>query len=125
MQVTSTSIPIVLILSSVAMSAAAQMLLKLGVGTVASARTLSDTIWGYASSPLIIAGFALYGLGACVWLFVLARLPLSVAYPFVGLGFVFTMLLGYFLLNEQVSFIRIVGTLMIAIGCVLVARSLG
>ena len=125
MQSASTSFPIALILISVAMSALAQMLLKLGVGTVDSARTLSATILAYASSPLVLTGFGLYGLGAFIWLFVLARLPLSVAYPFVGLGFVFTMLLGYFLLSEHVSFLRIVGTIMIAIGCALVARSLG
>ena len=42
----------------------------------------------------MVAGLALYGLGAMVWLYVLARLPLSAAYPFVGLGFILTMVLG-------------------------------
>jgi len=54
---------------------------------------------------------------------VLARAPLSLAYPFVGLGFIFTMLAGALVLGEQVTPVRIAGTLLIAAGCVLVARS--
>ena len=66
-----------------------------------------------------------YALGAVVWLLVLARLPLSAAYPFVGLGFVLTMAIGLFALGEQLTPGRIAGTILIAAGCVLVARSAG
>lgn len=114
-----------LILTSVAMSAVAQMLLKMGVASVRAADDLFGTVMAYALSPFIIGGFALYGLGAVLWLFVLARLPLSVAYPFVGLGFIFTMLIGVLIFQEQASPLRIGGTLLIAMGCVLVARSTG
>lgn len=108
-----------LILTSVTMSAVAQLLLKQGVAAVGGGSPLR-----YATSPMILAGFAIYGLGAILWLFVLARLPLSAAYPFVGLGFIATMLLGIIVLGENVSTTRIAGTLLIAAGCVLVARSL-
>ncbi|APW73182.1 MULTISPECIES: DMT family transporter [Sphingopyxis] len=116
---------LLLILTSVGMSALAQMLLKLGVQGARATRTLSETMLAYASSPYLIAGFALYGLGAVLWLFVLARLPLSVAYPFVGLGFIFTMLIGAMAFHEHLSLTRIAGTLLIALGCVLVAQSAG
>ena len=48
---------------------------------------------------------------------------LSMAYPFVGLGFVMTMLLGWAFLNEDIGLLRIVGTLLIVAGVVLVSRS--
>ena len=118
---------LLLIVLSVAMSACAQLLLKLGV---AGPRTLPappglPPALAMLLSPWVIAGLALYGVGAVVWLFVLQKLPLSAAYPFVGLGFVFTALLGVTVLGETLSAGRIAGTLLIAAGCVTVARSVG
>lgn len=116
---------LLLILISVGFSALAQLLLKMGVdGSGAAAR--GETAGGLVTmlmSPLVLAGLALYGIGAMVWLFVLGKAPLSLAYPFVGLGFIATAALGVLVLNEGISAARIAGTLMIAAGCVLVARS--
>lgn len=113
---------LLLILLSVTMSAIAQLLLKLGVQKVQLGSAVRVGI-AYATSPFVLGGLALYGLGACVWLFVLARIELSAAYPFVGIGFILTMLIGAFALGEAVSATRIAGTLLIAAGCVCVARS--
>lgn len=107
---------LLLILSSVAMSACAQLLLKMGVGATSAL--------AYLLSPWVVAGLALYGLGAVVWLSVLARLPLSAAYPFVGLGFILTMALGVLALGETLNPMRVAGTLLIALGCVCVSRSM-
>lgn len=121
---------LLLILTSVAISACAQLLLKLGVGQVRADGAAEGTGLGagaglaFLQSPWVVAGFGLYGLGAILWLYVLARLPLSAAYPFVGLGFLLTMALGVLALGESLSPIRILGTLLIALGCVCVSRSI-
>lgn len=115
---------LLLILSSVALSAAAQLLLKIG-SAASKSSAAGDKIMAFATSPHILGGFVLYGLGAILWIFVLAKLPLSVAYPFVGLGFIFTMLLGGIVLGEDLSPLRVGGTLCVVIGCVLVATSAG
>lgn len=114
-----------LILASVGLSAVAQMFLKLGVGAagIAPGNSLAATLSAYALSPYVILGLGLYGLGAIMWLFVLSRLPLTAAYPFVGLGFIATMVIGIAALGESVTPMRVAGTLLIAAGCVMVARS--
>ncbi len=114
-----------LILASVSLSALAQLALKIGTSSAAAARSagLGGEMGGLMQSPMIFVGLGLYGFGALLWLFVLGRAPLSLAYPFVGIGFILTMLAGIFYLHEGVSFSRVAGTLMIAAGCVLVARS--
>ena len=117
-----------LILTAVVMSALAQLILKLGMSAPPVAAsiaqgTTAQVIATIATSPRIIAGLALYGLGAVVWLFVLAKQDLSLAYPFVGLGFIATMLLGIFVLGEHVTLSRVAGTLLIVAGCALVART--
>lgn len=114
---------LLLILASVALSALAQLALKTGTAAGARSRGVGGELLALAQSPFVIGGLALYALGAVLWLFVLARAPLSLAYPFVGLGFIFTMLAGALVLGEQVTPVRIAGTLLIAAGCVLVARS--
>ncbi len=115
-------------LVSVAMSALAQITLKYGMSSSRVANVLiqddrAATLLTIATQPQIIGGLALYGAGAVLWLFVLAKIDVSVAYPFVGLGFILTMLLGVILLGEQVTMLRVVGTLMVFAGVILVARS--
>lgn len=114
-----------LILASVSLSALAQLALKVGTTSAASGRSagIGGEIGGLVQSPMILLGLCLYGVGALLWLFVLGRAPLSLAYPFVGIGFILTMLAGAWWLDESLSAARITGTLMIAAGCVLVARS--
>jgi multidrug transporter EmrE-like cation transporter len=113
-----------LVLTSVAMSAVAQLLLKLGVGRAQGAGDAAPaSLLAMLTSPLVIAGLGLYGLGAILWLYVLARAPLSVAYPFVGAGFILTAMLGAAVLGEQVSIARWIGIALIVAGCTLVART--
>ncbi|MEP2990806.1 MAG: EamA family transporter [Parasphingorhabdus sp.] len=114
-----------LILFSVTLSALAQLALKTGTAAarVPNSPGVGNEAFALAQNPLIWSGLFLYGLGAVLWLFVLGRVPLSVAYPFVGMGFILTMAAGALVLGEEMSAARIGGTLLIAAGCVLVARS--
>jgi multidrug transporter EmrE-like cation transporter len=116
---------LLLILASVGLSALAQLALKLGTAGLGGPRAegAGRELWGLATSPMVIAGLALYGVGAVLWLFVLGRAQLSLAYPFVGMGFILTMLAGAMVLGEPVGAARIAGTLLIVAGCVLVART--
>jgi multidrug transporter EmrE-like cation transporter len=117
-----------LIVFSVACSSVAQLLLKSGMArSVAASPAAAQANWqatlaAALTSPLVLAGLALYAFGALVWLLVLARADLSFAYPFVGLGFVMTLALGKFALGEQVSLARLAGTLLVVAGVVLIAR---
>ncbi len=117
-----------LIIVSVGLSALAQICLKLGMSGVAVVNALNEGgIWQIAISIIqsgwILTGFLLYIVGAVIWLFVLARVEVSYAYPFVGIGFIFTMVLGKIFLGDQITAIRITGTLFVILGLAMVARS--
>ncbi|WP_407530139.1 EamA family transporter [Methylobacterium oryzisoli] len=112
----------VLILVSVFLSAMAQVALKKGVGLAKSLDGNPEFI-GFLLQPLVLTGLFLYGCGAILWLSVLSRADLSLAYPFVSLGFILTMAAGVLFLGESPSLTRIIGTMIIAFGCILVARS--
>jgi len=83
---------------------------------------IGEVLGAIVRSPYVMGGLALYGFGAIVWLFVLARLDVTTAYPFVGLGFILTMILGALFLGEVLTPSKVVGTLLVTAGVVLVAR---
>jgi drug/metabolite transporter (DMT)-like permease len=116
-----------LILATVTASACAQLALKLGMSSPAVTAALPQggkfLIMAVAASPLVWTGLTIYGLSVAVWLWILSRVELSLAYPFVGVSFIVVMIFGIFLLQETVSPLRVAGTLLIAFGCVMVARS--
>ena len=54
---------------------------------------ISDRIIGYLSDPYIVSAYLAALLGSFVWLFILARLPLAIAFPvYQGLTFVAVVL---------------------------------
>lgn len=116
-----------LILLTVTLSACAQLALKLGVATPRMATafqgSIPDALVAASMSPLIWLGLFIYGVSVAMWLWVLSKVDLSVAYPFVGVSFLVTMAFGALILNEVVTPVRLIGTLLITAGCVLVARS--
>ena len=113
------------ILGTVALSALAQVALKLGTGPLKSTagKRAAEMILSVAASPFIWIGLAIYGASVLGWIWVLSKTDVSVAYPFVGLGFVLTAIMGAVFLHENVSPLRIAGTMLVIFGCILIARS--
>jgi len=116
---------LLLILASVALSALAQIALKNGMSTEsvqsAMGRGSLSLVRAAAGSLWVWVGMALYGGGMILWLMVLARVEVSLAYPFVGLGFILTMLLAFFFLGEEIDLPRTVGTLLVVTGITLIS----
>lgn len=118
---------VLLIITSVILSSFAQIVLKMGMSNsvVLAAIQSEDTlliIKTIMSNFFVIGGLSLYFSSAAVWLLVLAKVEVSSAYPFVGLGFIITMLLAFFMNGETITVAKIIGTLCIAIGVVIIAR---
>lgn len=117
--------PLFLALISVSASVAAQFCFKWGVRANGADRTYDSGLHAVASlllQPGVVIGLSLYALGAVLWLYVLSHWEVSKAYPLVGIGFALTSGIGY-LIGENVTFTRIVGTLLICAGVVVVTRS--
>jgi drug/metabolite transporter (DMT)-like permease len=114
-------------LASVAISVLAQFTLKAGVAGAAVKAALAQplgvqTLVALFLNGFVVLGFMLYGLGAVIWLAVLARWEVSKAYPMVGLGFALAVSIGW-LAGEQVTALRLLGVGLVCIGIVCVAAS--
>lgn len=71
-------------------------------------------------SPSLVAGLIVYGLATIMWILVLKRLPLSIAFPFYGLTFLLVPLLAHFMLGDRLSGQTLLGSCIIIIGIVVV-----
>ena len=116
-----------LILGSVALAAAAQIVLKHGMNqfldrTGHPFRFDGQSFRTVIQVPAVWIGLGLFGLSAIVWLAVLSRAALSFAYPFAALTYVVIVVYDA-VRGEAVSGLRWAGVALIVAGIVLVSRT--
>lgn len=119
---------ILLIVASVMLAGVAQITLKAGVNRVTEAqggelRVDVASLGALATSWIVLAGLALFGVSAVLWIFALSKASLSFAYPFAALGYVLIVLFSVFVLHETVPPLRWLGVACISVGIVLVAQT--
>ncbi|GGI54791.1 SMR family transporter [Oxalicibacterium solurbis] len=109
----------------VCLTALAQVLMKMGMSTPAIQQAMGGdlrTMVGLVlTNPLIWGGMLCFGASAGLWLLVLGRLEVSMAYPLVSLGVVLTTLAGIFLLGETLSVAKVLGVGLIVAGVLVLA----
>lgn len=114
-----------LVLFSVIAAAGGQLLLKHGMQQAmarahASHRSLAVVA---VTSPWVWFGLAVFGVAAVVWLAVLSRVPLSLAYPFNALGYLVILCASIFALHERAGLFTWLGTTLVMVGLVTVVLS--
>lgn len=117
--------PYVVLGINIILGVAGQFLIKFGVNRVGGFEELGLLKFLIQSflSPFIFSGLALYGFSAVLWVILLSKIDLSVAYPALSLGYVLILLVSSLFLGEQVSILRFAGVLLIIAGIVFVFRS--
>lgn len=121
------TIAIAYILISVLGGAAGQILLKQGMSRMGEVTLLPGhlplILWRYVTNPFVVGGLTLYACSTIFWLAALSRVDLSYAYPFASLSYVLMLLASWQLFNEQITPLRLLGTLVIGFGVLLISRS--
>ncbi len=103
---------LLLILLTVALNTTAQLFLKLGSGKEA------------ILNLFLIGGVALYGLSTIIYITVLSKLNLSIAYPMViGLTVAATTIVGAIALQEKVTTTSWIGVGLLLSGIFAIAMS--
>ena len=116
-----------LLVTGVLLNAGAQLLLKAGTNRIGEFAFSMDNLvpigTRIASSPPILAGLACYVVSVVVWILALSRVPVSVAYPMLSIGYVVNALAAWWLFGESLGMQKLLGIGFIVIGVFLVARS--
>ena len=116
-----------LILTGVLLNASAQLLLKAGTNAVGHFEFHLDNVipvgMKLAFQPYIMGGMACYAISLVVWIMALSRVPVSLAYPMLSIGYVVNAVVAYYGLGEPLAMQKMLGIGFIIIGVVLVAKS--
>jgi multidrug transporter EmrE-like cation transporter len=116
---------IILILLSVLLNCAAQLLIRKGMlveGEVGMQNMLSH-LGSMITNVWLWGAMICYALSILLWMSVLSKVEVSYAYPFLSVGYVVSAIAGYALFNENLSPVRIAGIIVICIGVILISRS--
>lgn len=116
-----------LIIFGVVLNAAAQLLLKAGTNVVGHFEFQSQNIipvgMQLAFQPYIMGGMACYAISLVVWIMALSRVPVSIAYPMLSIGYLINALVAWQWLGEAISAQKLLGISFIIIGVVLITKS--
>jgi len=112
-------------LVSIILLSAGQTSIKAGLNAIGGI-SLADGPAGFLKlfqTPWVIIGFFCYGVSSILWLDVLSKLDFSLAFPMVGLTYVFTLLIGRFFFGETIGWERTLGVALILCGVAFLIRS--
>jgi drug/metabolite transporter (DMT)-like permease len=117
------------ILFTVLTNAAAQVLLKQGMISLGplsfSAETAIARIFQIVFNPWVFAGLTMFVVSMASHLFVLSKVDLSFAYPFLSLAYVIVAVIAWLLFKEDLGAYKMAGIAFICLGTVLIAQSGG
>ena len=122
-----TAIAFALVLTGVLLNAGAQLLLKAGTNAIGHFDfSLGNVIpigMKVAAQPAIIGGLACYVVSVVVWILALSRVPVSIAYPMLSIGYAVNAVIAHYWFGEILVMQKMLGIGFIIIGVVLVANS--
>ena len=116
-----------LLMLGVLLNATAQLLLKAGTNRVGVFAFAWENIvpigMKLALNPPILGGLACYVVSVGVWILALSRVPVSVPYPLLSVGYVVNAIAAWALFGESITAQKMIGIGFIVVGVFLVARS--
>ena len=116
-----------LLMTGVLLNAGAQLLLKAGTNRIGEFAFSVDNLVPIgsrlAASPFILGGLACYVVSVVVWILALSRVPVSIAYPMLSVGYIVNAVAAWMLFGESLTAQKLVGIGFIVVGVYLVARS--
>ncbi|MDQ6432981.1 EamA family transporter [Mesorhizobium sp. LHD-90] len=115
------------ILFTVLTNAAAQLMLKQGMMNLGAVSFEGANpivkILQIVFSPWVFFGLCTFVISMASHLYVLSKVELSFAYPFLSLAYVAVAVFAYFIFHEDLNAWRIAGIAFICVGTVLIAQS--
>jgi multidrug transporter EmrE-like cation transporter len=115
------------ILFTVLTNAAAQLMLKQGMTTLPGMAWAGNNplfkLIGIVFHPWVFAGLATFVISMASHMFVLSKVELSFAYPFLSLAYVAVAVASWYFFSETVDTPRMIGIALIMAGTVFIAQS--
>ena len=99
------------------LGAAAQMLMKIGLGHPAQ-----TGLMGYITSLQLLGGYCLYGLNTVLLVFALRDGELSILYPIIALTYVWVTILSVAFFHETMNMFKLAGVAVVVAGVAVMGK---
>ena len=118
---------LLLILSSVSLNAFAQLFIRKGmlkIGEISfDFEQIVKMVLAVFTNVYLLSGMFSYGISIILWMMVLSKVNVSLAYPFSSIGYIITTVLAYLFFNEPITFQKVLGIIIICIGVFVLTQS--
>lgn len=108
---------IVSLLIVVALMSSGQVLFKIGSQATID-YSIPRELLKIATNGWVFLAIMVYGTSTIVWVYVLRKIPLSIAYPVTSLQFILVPGLAYLVLQEPLSIKYLIGAALILAGII-------
>ena len=111
----------ILLLCSVSLAVIGQLFLKNGINRTSlelNPLSILKTIF----TPYVFFGFVFYGVSSIVWLFILKKFPLSIAYPALSLSYILVVIFSVYFFKEPLTINKLIVISLIFLGVVVLFK---
>lgn len=89
--------------------------------TISKNSDLLSSIINIIQIPYFFIALIVYGVATFYWLYILQKIPLSIAYPFTALAMIIIPIASLFLFKENLSMNYWIGSFFIFLGIVIIS----
>ena len=100
-----------------------------GIATGQLLFKLTADLWAQNEVLTVKAGLfflltiSIYGFFSLVWIWILKKMSLGQAYPFMALSFIFVPIGSYLFFNERFSLLYFIGIILIMVGIIIIVKT--
>ena len=73
-------------------------------------------------NPWVLTGIVATFFAGVSWMLAMTKFEISYAFPFVSLNYILVLLLGFILFQESISITKILGSALVLLGIIVIAR---
>ena len=95
--------------------------IELATMGINNSNNLSYLLFNVLKIPYFFIALFIYGFATFYWLYLLQKIPLSLAYPFTALAMVIIPILSVYLFKEAVNLSYWIGAFLIFLGIIIIS----
>ena len=116
-----------IIVISVLLNAFAQLFIRKGMLLIGSLtlniQNIVSLCFKVLTNIFLLSGMTCYAISILLWMVVLSRVNVSVAYPLLSIGYIVTAIMAYFLFGETLTLQKVAGIIVICLGVWLLTQT--
>lgn len=118
---------VILSISTTLLITSGQVLWKVGIqkagGFYLPEQSIFENVFRILFNGWVFSGFVVYAVATGFFMWLISKFDISLIIPITSVAFIYSLLAGYFIFNEQISLVRIFGVLLIVAGVFLVVKN--